>query len=715
MKVKKLSFGLSFKSFPIVLQTEATECGLACVAILANYYGYNVELRELRQRFPVSLKGMNLGALTRVCKHLELSHRALRVNLKALEHIKTPCILHWNFNHYVVLVEYKASKVVIIDPAIGKREVDLEHLSSCFTGIVVEVWPSPNFQQRKKIESLKLPEIVGNIKGHSSPILLIILLAILLELITVIFPFFMQLLFDNAIVTNDVNLLKLLGLGFLVLYLMKNLIIAIRSWFLMYLSNTLNLQWKENIFSHLLSLPISFFQKRHIGDITSRLSSIDIIQRTLTTSFVETLLDGFMSFVIILILFNYNITLALIILSCTFMYVFVRWVCYTPINNLTSNEIIYNARQQTYLLETIRGIRSIKLFRKVYLRRNVWLSLFVDQINAKLATQKLEVYYTFFKNNIFDIQNILVIWLGASLVIDGNITVGALIAFIAYKTIFDTRVVKFIDNFTQFKTLKLQAERLSDIVLSKPEEDSIFNTYEKNTDSSIEFIDVNYQYSLYEKNVLNSLTFKIESGESVAIIGPSGCGKSTIFSLILGVNEKTNGVIKIGGLDLANTSSENILEIIGVVMQDDQLFSGSIMENICFFDQEIDEEWLYICAEIAGIKDEIKAMPMQFQTFIGDMGTVLSGGQKQRILLARALYKRPRILLLDEATSHLDIKKEQEVNEKIKSLDITRLIIAHRLETILSADRILFMNNGSIEKELSKLEAKEYLEKIKSF
>lgn len=709
MDFKRICFGYQIKNTPVILQTEATECGLACIAMLANHYGNNVELRELRQRFPVSLKGMSLGALTRVCRHLNLTNRPLRVNLAALKQARLPCILHWNFNHYVILSKVSKNNVTIIDPALGVRTIDYDHLSKAFTGILIEVWPSQDFRKQKKRNSLKLSSILGNIKALRKTIFIIFLLAIVLELIVISFPFFIQLVIDNSISTKDNNILLTLALGFSILYLLKNIIISVRSWFIMYVGTLLNIQWKENVFNHLISLPINFFEKRHVGDLTSRLSSIDIIQRTFTTSFVETFLDGILSLIIVSILISYNLTLGILVIFSAIIYICIRWFWFSPIWKATKDEIIYNARQQTHLLETMRGIRPIKLFNKSMQRKDTWISHFINQTNAKITTQKIEIYYNFTKNIVFDLQNIIVVWFGATLVIKNNLTLGSFIAFIAYKTIFDTRVSLFIDNIIQFKNLRLQADRLSDIVLTDPEEmledvcqDEIF-------DGTVELRNISFQYSLYEKNVLNDISFRVENGESVAFIGSSGCGKSTLFSVILGILTPTAGQLIIGNVDITKIGLENLRNYIGIVMQDDQLFAGSIEENITFFDENPDDEWMNACARIAAIDSEILSMPMKYQTLVGDMGTVLSGGQKQRILLARALYKRPRILLLDEATSHLDILKERNVNEEIKKLEITRLIIAHRPETILSADRVILLKNGKVEKELKEDEIHQYL------
>jgi ATP-binding cassette subfamily B protein RaxB len=392
------------------------------------------------------------------------------------------------------------------------------------------------------------------------------------------------------------------------------------------------------------------------------------------------------------------------------MYFLVRWVMNNSLLNSSRNEIIHSAKQNSFLLETIRGIRQIKLYGQQRDRRIAWMTLFVKQVNAKIATQKNEIWFKFFRSLIFDVQNIIVIWCGALLVIEKEHTVGAFIAFLAYKVLFEARVVALIDNIFVIQNIQLQADRLSDIVLSASEsvdDSEIFDF--SDIAATLECQNVNFQYSLFEKNVIEGLNLKVEEGESVAIIGPSGCGKSTVFNVILGIYQGYRGRILIGGKDIKSIGVDNVRKIVATVLQDDILFGGSIVENIAGFDSYIDYDWVSKCAEMAHIADDIEAMPMKYHTLVGDMGAVLSGGQKQRIMLARALYKRPRILLLDEATSHLDVSNERAVSRAIKSLKITRIIIAHRPETVLSADRILLMDKGRISSVLSPAEATEYL------
>ena len=475
-----------------------------------------------------------------------------------------------------------------------------------------------------------------------------------------------------------------------------------RSWVLLYFGTTLSLQWRANVFSHLIRLPVQYFEKRHLADVVSRFEATEQIQRSLSSSFVEGILDGFMTLATLAVMLCYSPKLAAIALIAMLLYLLVRWIWYTPLRDAMELEIIQAARQHSHFLETLRGVRVLKLFQREDDRRSRWLALTVDQVNANLRTQRMQLLYKVINGLLFGTENILIIWLGAWLVVDGNITVGVLTAFMAYKSQFGTRVSGLIDKLFELKILKLQGERLADIVLTEPEQKGSSNlSLPEELVPSIEVRGLRFRYSPYESNVLDGIDFKIDPGESVAIVGPSGCGKTTLVNVILGISTATEGEILVGGVPIQKLGLEAMRRIVSTVLQDDVLFAGSIADNISFFDPHPDQAWLHECAGHAAIAEDIAAMAIGYNTLVGDMGTVLSGGQKQRILLARALYKRPKILILDEATSHLDLAREHQVNCAVRKLNMTRVIIAHRPETIASASRVIVLAAGKVIQDLA--------------
>ncbi|UVM02963.1 peptidase domain-containing ABC transporter [Pseudomonas laurylsulfatiphila] len=686
------------RRLPLILQTEATECGLACLAMIAGYHGHHTTLMELRRQFSVSLKGVTLKQLTQTADQLKFGTRAMRVELEDLSKLTLPCVLHWDFNHFVVLKVADGRCLTLHDPAHGIRQLSLDEASKSFTGVALEVWPHSDFEKQEAKPQIKLMSMLGRVSGLYRALSQVLLLALALEVFTLVSPFLLQWTLDNVLVTQDRDLLTTLIIGFGLLLLMQQLVSATRAWVMMHMSTLLSVQWRANVYSHLLRLPIQYFEKRHLGDIVSRFGAIGEIQGTLTAAFFSTLLDGLMTIATLVLMITYSPLLAVIAVFAMTSYTLVRWAWYRPLRRANEEQIIHAARQESHFLETVRGMRTIKLFQRQSERRSTWLGLLVEQINAGLRTQKLQLIYTQLNGLIFGLENLLALGLGASLVMNNQFSVGVLMAFVAYKSQFVSRVANLIDHLFELHMLRLQGERLADIVLHPPEDNR--GTHNPATWPScqvdIDFTGVKYRYSDQEPFVLDGINLHIVQGESVAITGASGSGKSTLINLLLGICKPTHGQIRIAGNELHHLGAENFRSKIGTVMQDDCLFAGSLVDNIAFFEPSPDLDWAMECARKASIHADILSMPMGYNTLVGDMGTVLSGGQKQRVLLARALYKKPDILILDEATSHLDVKCEQQVNDAVRALEVTRIIVAHRSETIASADRVVILEAGRI-------------------
>ena len=696
-----LQFGAR-RRLPVFLQTEAAECGLAAMGMIACFHGHRLDLAALRRRFTVSLKGATLAFLMQVAGRLHLAPRPLRLELDELGQLNMPCVLHWDLNHFVVLKSVDSRGAVIHDPAFGARRLALAEVSKHFTGIALELSPTADFRAEDERRRVHLRDLLGPVVGLKRALAQIFILALALQAIAVVAPFYMQWAVDGAVVSADRDLLTVLGLGFLLLALVQVGISVLRSWVVLYLSTTLNLQWVANVFSHLLRLPVSYFEKRHLGDVVSRFGAVNTIQRTLTSSFVEALIDGVMALATLAMMIVYSGLLAAIAVAAVTLYGLLRWAFYGPLRRATEEHIVHTAKQQGHFLETVRGVQSIKLFGRQEERRSRWLNLVVDAVNQDLVTQKLGLGFRSANGLVFGVERIAIVWLGAVLILDSAFSVGMLFAFVAYKEQFSARVAGLIDKMIDLRMLGLQAERLADIVLTPPEQESPTLPVDA-IDASLEARALSFRYSDTEPFVLLNCSFSVGAGESVAVVGPSGGGKTTLVKLMLGLLPPTDGKILAGGVDIQKLGIDRYRKLVGTVMQDDQLFAGSIADNISFFDPSPDQGAIERFARLAAVHDDIAAMPMGYNTLIGDMGAALSGGQKQRILLARALYKEPRILFLDEATSALDVQKERAVNDAIRALNLTRIIIAHRPETIASAERVIVLQGGKVTQDLKRV------------
>jgi ATP-binding cassette subfamily B protein RaxB len=690
------------KATPVIVQTEGAECGLACLTMVAAFHGYDTDLATLRRRYPISLKGATMAHLIQIAAGLELAARPVKVELQDLDGLALPAILHWDFNHFVVLVGVQRGRAVIHDPARGRCEVDLAEVSRHFTGVCLELAPASGFRPRKERQQVAVLDLLGRLNGIKGTVAQILVMAAALELFAVLTPFFMQLVVDEGVVAQDHDLIAVLGVGFLLLALIQVGVTAARAWVVMVLGTTLNMQVVVRLFSHLLQLPMSFFEKRHLGDINSRFESLSVIQRTLTTSFIEAIVDGGMALITVFVMFAYSWRLTLIVGAAAALYAALRCVLFAPLQQAQNEQIAHAARQQSSFLETVRGIQSVKLFNRQLQRGTAHTHLLAANVNAGIRVQRLTILYHALNGLLFGVENIAVIWLGAALVVNGTLSLGMLFAFVAFKQQFTSRIAAFVDKGIDFHMLGLHAERVGDIALTQREPEGAVDVFPTLKRADIELRNVGFRYSDFEAPILHNVNLRIEEGESVAIIGPSGCGKTTLLKLILGLLTPTEGEVLIGGVNI-NRLGTRYRDLIGAVMQEDELFAGSIAENICFFDLEPDRLRIEACAKLAAIESDIVAMPMGYNTLIGEMGTVLSGGQKQRVLLARALYKQPRVLALDEATSHLDVARERSVNEAVRGLRLTRIIIAHRPETISMAGRVVALRDRRAENHLRRV------------
>lgn len=672
---------------PVLLQSEAAECGLACLAMIADYYGDHSSLIGMRQQFSLSLRGATLHDLIQFGERLNFSSRPLRIELEDLANLATPCILHWDLNHFVVLKSANSRGVIIHDPAFGERRMNKSEVSGHFTGIALELRPTKEFRRVAAPHSLRFSDFWQSVHGLKRSLGLIFLLSSILQLFVLAAPYYMQIVIDDVVLTGNLSLLTVLGLGFFLLLVFEVVTSALRGLALLHLGSSLNIQLGANLFHHLIRLPMQFFEKRHMGDIVSRFGSLQQIRQLLTTGLTAAIIDGMMTITTFALMLVYSATLSFVVLAALALYLVARLATYQSFRNISEQEISAKAEENSNFMETVRGIQAIKLFGAELKREGLWQNRFASAINQNIRLGNFSTSFTAINRLLFGTENILVIYLAARMVVSGDFTIGMLVAFMAYKLQFMTKAGSLIEKLIEFKMLGLHFDRLSDIVLTAKEKQHGATTQPVAIKGRLSLRNISYRYSDATPNVLSNISLDIAPGEAVAITGPSGCGKSTLLKLMVGLNAPTEGEIYIDDTPLSQIGSAHYRRQIAVVMQNDDLLSGSVAENIAFFEHDFDIERIQQCAQLAAIHDDIVQMPMGYNSLVGDMGASLSGGQKQRIILARALYRQPKILFMDEATSHLDSKLEGDINKAVKALDMTRIIVAHRAETIRSADR----------------------------
>lgn len=697
----------SFNRLPVILQTEVAECGLACLAMIATYHGHEIDLTTLRRRYPISLRGTTLHLIIQTAEKLNYACRPLRLEIEEMDQLQTPCILHWDMNHFVVLKKVTKSGIVIHDPAQGERSFHFNEVSKHFTGVALELIPTNEFSIKKEVQKVPLNAFWHKIIGLKGSMVKVFLLSIVLQAFTLISPFYNQLVVDQAILSHDMSFLKILAIGFLLVMLIQLFVTGLRSLLVLSLGSMLSIQMATNLFRHLIRLPLPFFEKRHIGDIVSRFHSLGNIEKLLTTSLVQSIVDGMIAITTLIMLFMYSSKLAIVVICAVTLYGLIRFAWYRPLKQLTEENIVASSKESSNFIETIRAIQSIKIFGKESERGVLWQNRYADSINTGIRQAKLGIIYSSINSLLFGIENIVVIYLCAQMITSeaatSVFTLGMMFAFINYKQQFTSKAIALIENVVELKMLGLYLERLGDIVLEKPEvETYAFESDTIEISGKIELKNVGFTYAESEPSVVKDVSFTIEPGEIVALIGPSGCGKTTLMKVMMGLFKATSGEVRIDGMSLDKLGISQFRSQVAAVMQDDQLLSGSISDNISFFDPHYDMEKIEACAKMAMVHHDIIKMPMGFNSLIGEIGASLSGGQKQRVLLARALYRSPKILFLDEATSHLDVALEHGVNQSIQHLNMTRVIIAHRPETIRSAQRvIMFTPEGVVEQTLA--------------
>ena len=683
------------RRLPVIQQTEAAECGLACLAMIASYHGHRIDLNTLRRRYPVSLKGVTLRALIQVANHLHLAGRPLRFELSHLRQLRLPAIVHWDMSHFVVLKAVTGTGITVHDPALGEKRYSIDEASKHLTGVALELTPSAEFSAKNETARLPLRSFWGGTQGAVHALAQVFALSIVLEILVIAAPFYMQLVIDEVVAKGDVDLLIVLALGFGLLTVITVTSTTLRSLILLILQNTLHLQLAARLFHHLIRLPLTYFEKRHIGDILSRFTSIEPIRRLLAEGLITAVIDGLMAVATLVMIFVYSPQLGFVVVGAVVLYAILRLALFQELRRRSEDVIQARAQENSTFIETMRAIQSVKLFNREDEREGQWMNRYADFVNANVRMGRVTITFKTLNDAVFGVENVLTIYLAARLALDGTLTVGMIFALVSYKRNFTEKAALLIEKAIEFRVLDLHLERLGDIALTplEPGHDRLL-AYARPIEGRIELRNLCFRYAETEPFVLDNVNLVIEAGQFVTIMGPSGGGKTTLVKIMLGLIEPTGGEILIDGIPLATIGARPYREHVAAVMQEDQLLSGSIADNICFFDSAFDQDRMVECAQLAGVHDEIMAMPMTYNSLIGDMGSSLSGGQKQRVLLARALYRQPKILFLDEGTAHLDVENEKLINESLRRLPMTRISVAHRPEIMSGADKILRIGSG---------------------
>lgn len=666
--------------------------------MIANYHGDDVDLGTLRRRFRPSIRGASLRSLIEMADQLGLLARPVTLPLQRLKELQLPAILHWNMNHYVVLEAVQAGKAIICDPEGSSRAMSMDEVSNHFTGVAVELKATAGFRPREERQRLHLSQLWQRIRGLKRAVVQTIVLSIVLECIVLVSPYYLQTAIDRVLPSRDISLLTILAVGFALLAIVNSGATLLRSFVLLSAGAEVAYGIVLNVARHLLRLPIDWFEKRQLGDILSRFQSVGPIRTLMTDSAVASIVDGAFAVATLLVMLLYSIPLTVLALFALCLYGCVRWLSFALQRSVQEEALVSMGREQSVMVETLRGITTLRLFGSESSRLSVWQSRYVESLNASIGLDRIRIWQNTSSVLIFGLESVVSIWFAIHAVVGAQLSVGMVFAFMAYKVQLVQKVMTLVDQAILLRMAGLHLDRISDIALA--EEDVSFRIKAPNEaytlEGKLEAKDVVFRYGPNDPLVLSGVNLSVGPGDYVAITGPSGGGKSTLIKLLLGLVEPTEGEILADGMPLGKFGYGNFHAQVSAVLQEDCLFAGSLADNVALFDENPDFDRIISASQAAGIYEDVRSMPCGFETRVGDMGSALSGGQKQRILLARALYRKPRLLIMDEGTSHLDIELEESVNAAISDLGITRVVVAHRLETTRHADRIYMLRGGRL-------------------
>ncbi|KIP99527.1 hypothetical protein RU07_18720 [Agrobacterium tumefaciens] len=680
---------------PVVRQASMAECGLACLAMIAGYWGWRIDLGTLRSIAPPSMRGATLGTLLKLASEHGLDGRAVRLNeVEEVRNLSTPALLHFDRDHFVVLVRAKRSGVIVHDPASGKQKITWKELRQRFEGVAAEFVPTGKFVNRDVRNTLHLSSIWSHLSGVGPTVAQIVILSLMLQAAAVVAPLYVQLVVDETVTRVDADLLNVLFAGFLGLAVINCTAFFLRRITTLRVGQILSIGLMSSLFRHMLKLPSSFFEQRHLGDVSSRFNSTLAIQSFLTGPALDALVDAAAAAIALVILFLYGPMFALVVLGIVVLEGTLHFSTIGIRKALSEDKLATEAREETIFLETIRAIRSIKLFGRESQRFDHWRSRLIDMTSSNFRYGAADSAIGSTSNLIETAGAALVVFITAKAAMGGDFTIGMMMSFIAYQVYFGRTAKNAVDAFVSWRTLSVHLDRISDLALAPAQDGE--KGMRPPLSGTIELRDLSFRYHPDEPMLFTGVSLRIESGETIAITGRSGEGKTTILKIMLCLEKATAGEVFYDGININAISRPHFVDQIATVMQDDTLLSGTLAENIAFFDAPFDHERIRECARIACIHDDIAATPMGYASLIGDMGSALSGGQKQRIMIARALYKRPRILFIDEGTSQLDTVVEKRINSNIAQLKITRVIVAHRPDTLRIADRVFSLSGGSL-------------------
>ncbi|HEY7127734.1 MAG TPA: peptidase domain-containing ABC transporter, partial [Ktedonobacterales bacterium] len=682
---------------PVLLQMSAVECGAACLTMVLSYYGRKTTVSEVRNRCQVGRDGLSALDIVKAARSYGLRVRAVSLQEDDLRLITLPAIVHWEFNHFLIVERVSFQWVEVVDPALGRRRMSIEEFFTGFTGIVLMLEPGVQFDRTAPAHSVTLGNYARSyLQVAPLSFLQILGASLLLQLFGLALPLLTALVIDQVIPFGLKEPLTLLAAGLLLLLVAQVVLTLLRASVLLYLQTRVDKQMMLGFFEQVLTLPLRFFQQRSSGDILSRLSSNLVIRDTVSNQLISTTLDGSFVLAYLFILFKSSLFFGMVAFVIGLVQVGVLLASTRLIRPLAKQELLTQGKFQGYAAEALVGITTLKAAGAEQRALERWTTLFFEQMNVSVRRNYLSALVDLSVTNLRALAPLLLLVIGTVQVLDGALQAGTMLALVTLASAFLAPLGSLVASGQRLQLVRSHLERVADVLETEPEQAVQAVSPPPRLKGHVRLQNVSFQYDPHSLLVLRDINVAIRPGQKVAIVGRTGSGKTTLGMLLLGLYLPTTGDIFYDHLPLRSLNYQAVRSQFGVVTQGSTLFSGTIRENIALNHPAMPIERIVRAASAAAIHADILQMPMEYETFVAEGGSALSGGQRQRLALARALANHPVILLLDEATSALDVVTEQAVERNLRTLACTQIVIAHRLSTIRNADLILVLEQGTI-------------------
>ncbi len=684
---------------PTIYQMEATECGAASLSMVFAYFGKHLPLEQMRIETGVSRDGCNAGNIMRAAKRFGFECHGYRKEPDGLRELQPPCIIHWNFNHFVVFEGFKGKYAYINDPAMGRRKLTKEELDDSFTGIVLTFAPTESFTKEKKKNTL-LKFVRSRISGQYGVLIKLIVVGLLLVFPGLLFPVLSQVFMDDVLVKGNTEWFTKLILFMFASVLMQVCLTIYRNKVLVKLQKKMVLLSAREFLSNMFRLPISFFDQRYVGDLSGRVTNNASVSDFLAGDLAETALNIFVVIFYLVLLVVYNPILTAIAVSTVVVNVIVVKVT----SDMISNTSIKLQQDSGKLAGAVCAGISITSTLKASGAENEYVGRILGYnaktIDVEQKLSKSQQIISAIPDAVKMLADIFILLVGGSFVIDGKMTIGMLVAFTTLFGSFSDPIEKLVGFVKNIQTTKADINRVEDI--SKYPIDEKFNETTDKIDTktklegTVELKNIAFGYSRLKPPIVSDFSFKINCGSSIAFVGSSGCGKSTVSKIVSGLYQPWEGDLLFDGMPAENIPNEVMNASVSTVSQNITLFSGTVRDNLTMWNDKISESDMLAAAKDACIHDIISQKPGAYDFMLSEGATNLSGGQRQRLEIARALVTNPTVLIMDEATSALDPVVEKQIMDNIKRRGCTCVIVAHRLSAIRDCDQIIVMAKGKI-------------------